>query len=83
MITENMQTSDSGCISIKLCLKKEVIGQIRPAGHRGRIYINNKSAKNNIRNSDGKKKKKIVIQAWKPLEKVRKRSEAQKLIYER
>ena len=56
MITENMQTSDSGCISIKLCLKKEVIGQIRPSGHRGRIYINNKSAKNNIRNSDGKKK---------------------------
>lgn len=56
-----MQTSDSGCISIKLCLKKEVIVQIRPAGHRGRIYINNKSAKNNIRNSDGKKKK--VIQA--------------------
>lgn len=52
-----MQTSDSGCISIKLCLKKEVIVQIRPAGHRGRIYINNKSAKNNIRNSDGKKKK--------------------------
>lgn len=52
-----MQTSDSGCISIKLCLEKQVIVQIRPAGYRSRICINSGSAKNNIRNSDGKKKK--------------------------
>ena len=54
VITRNIQTSGSGCVSIKLYLQKEIIGQIRPAGHRVRIYTNSKSAKNNIRNS-GKK----------------------------
>ena len=79
MITENMQTSDSGCISIKLCLKKEVIGQIRPAGHRGRIYINNKSAKNNIRNSDEKKKKKDSNTGMKTIRKSQKKIRSSKV----
>ena len=54
VITWNIQTSGSGCVSIKLYLQKEIIGQIRPAGHSVGIYTNSKSAKNNIRNS-GKK----------------------------
>lgn len=74
-----MQTSDSGCISIKLCLKKEVIGQIRPAGHRGRIYINNKSAKNNIRNSDEKKKKKDSNTGMKTIRKSQKKIRSSKV----